>query len=327
MGVQGNDNPGRKRTPAIQRARHPLLIREEEWNLVHLGAELGRTPRTLVQARLDFWIFVSAIAPDRWVVRYIIGDQLAIVAHVDDSGSSKVEPIYVLGGLILPTESWDLLTKDWDATLKAQPAIEYFKASEVWDRTKGPFKNFTTSQRSEKVEALADVVLTYRPRAISCRMRWSTYREFRKKVSINSLIDDPYFFLYHAIIGQIAIWGAAQNTGMRVNFIFDNQNGLGERVRAVWKFFLNSYTDELRARMGDIPEFADEKACLPLQAADLFAWYQRRSALGTLGHESHIRIWERFKNIRYSTVLKEINLARITALLENCIPKPSGLAL
>lgn len=246
-------------------------------------------------------------------------NQMAIVAYVDDSGSSKDEPVYVLGGLILPTESWDLLTKDWDAILKADPAIEYFKASEVWDRTKGPFKNFTTRQRSEKVEALADAVLTYHPWAISCRMRWSTYRDFRKEFSINPLIDDPYFFLYHAIIGQMSIWGAEQNTGVRVNFIFDNQNGLGERVRAVWRFFLNSYTDELRARMGDIPEFADEKECLPLQAADLFAWYQRRSALGSLGHESHIRIWERFKNNRYATVLGKMNLDRIVILLENCI--------
>lgn len=245
---------------------------------------------------------------------------MAIVAYVDDSGSSKEEPIYVLGGLILPSECWDLLIKDWTAVLNADPSIEYFKASEVWDKTKGPFKLFSTEQRMDKVEALADVICTYMPLAIACRMKWSTYRNFREKVDINSLIDDPYFFLYHAIIAQMAVYGADRDLYMKVNFIFDNQNGLGDRVRGVWKFFLQSYTDELKSRLGDnLPEFKDEKVCLPLQAADLFVWYQRRSVLGSLGFESHVRIWERFKSRRFSAVMEEENLFRIVALLESCI--------
>ena len=42
MGLQGNNQPGRKRTPAVQFARHTVLVHEEEWNLVDLGTELKR---------------------------------------------------------------------------------------------------------------------------------------------------------------------------------------------------------------------------------------------------------------------------------------------
>lgn len=247
-------------------------------------------------------------------------DLMAITAYVDDSGSLKEELMYVLGGLILPSESWDLLTKDWQAVLDAAPTIEYFKASEVWDKAKGPFRNFSTQQRMDKVETLADIIASYQSRAIACRMKWSVYRDFQAKVRVPSMIDDPYFFLYHAIIAQMATLGHEHNFCLRVNFVFDNQNGLGDRVHAVWKFFLDSYTDELKARLGDkIPEFADEKTCLPLQAADLFAWYQRRSALGSLGHESHARVWERLRKRRYSTFLDEESLFRIAFVLENAL--------
>ena len=50
----------------------------------------------------------------------------------------------------------------------------------------------------------------------------------------------------------------------------------------------------------------------------MFAWYQRRSVLGNLGHESHKRIWDIFKTVHCSIVLEDANLQRIADDL--CFP-------
>ena len=82
---------------------------------------------------------------------------MAIFAYVDDSGSDPSQPLYVLGGLMLPEDTWQIFSVDWKHVLRSEPSIDYFKASEVWDKDKGPFKEFTTKQRSAKVDALADL--------------------------------------------------------------------------------------------------------------------------------------------------------------------------
>src|SRR5208337_2282665 len=88
-----------------------------------------------------------------------------------------------------------------------------------------------------------------------------------------------------------------------VNFVFDEQGLVGLHAQLWYSVFLSYCTDGVKALLGNRPMFGDEKLLLPLQAADMFAWYQRRSALGSLGHESHQRIWDRFRALQYSTLM------------------------
>jgi hypothetical protein len=64
---------------------------------------------------------------------------MPLTAYVDDSGSDLPSPIYVLGGVVLPEPWWKQASGDWSGVLRSHPTIEYFKASEVWDRQKGQF--------------------------------------------------------------------------------------------------------------------------------------------------------------------------------------------
>lgn len=237
---------------------------------------------------------------------------MALVAYVDDSGSSPSEPVYVLGGLVLPSEMWDVFSPDWKAVLNSPPRIEYFKGAEVWDRSKGPFVTLTTGERMAKVEALVDTLITYRPLAISCRVEWAVFKKFRAANRIEPELDDPYFFLFFAIIAQMISLGSKETKFDKVNFVFDNQNAIGNHVQMWYAVFLQRATERVAQHLGsEWPDFGDEKLVMPLQAADMFAWYQRRSALGNLGHESHVRIWERFTKLQFSTLLEYTELLNI----------------
>lgn len=234
---------------------------------------------------------------------------MPLYAYVDDSGSSPDSPVYVLGGLVLPDDTWEYFSADWRAALNANPPIEYFKASEVWDRRKGPFLRMNDSQRMARVESLADIISTYNAIAISCRMEWSTFTNFRKSNPVEPELDDPYFFLFFGIIGQMAIFSHEQPNFGSVNFVFDSQNEIGRNVNAWYSILKTRATARLQYHLGEKwPEFEDEKKTLPLQGADLFAWYERRNVLRTLGHDTHVRVWNALSKQHYSTVLEDTHL-------------------
>jgi hypothetical protein len=67
---------------------------------------------------------------------------MTLVAHVDDSGSEPSGGHFVLSGFVHNAEAWAQFSDEWSTTLKAAPySVEYLKASEVWDKNKGPFKD------------------------------------------------------------------------------------------------------------------------------------------------------------------------------------------
>ena len=238
-------------------------------------------------------------------------ESMANYAYVDDSGSEPSQPVYVLGGLILPEETWRDFATDWNRVLTSNPAIAYFKGSEVWDKRKGPFKDFSTRERAEKVDSLADVVFAYKPLSISTRVEWDVYRRFSSRFNLDAGFDDPYFFLFFSLIAQVLILGRQHAQFSNVSFVFDEQGRIGTHARLWYLAFLTYCTRALESQLGRWPESGDEKIIVQLQAADMFAWYQRRSVLGSLGHESHQRIWQRFEEFQSATIVRDTNLEKI----------------
>lgn len=202
---------------------------------------------------------------------------MCLRAYVDDSGSEPESPVYVLGGIVLPSDWWKTLCEEWNAVLKAPRPIEYFKASEVGDREKGPFRDFTGPERQQKVNALVDVLCTSHPLALSVSLEWKIFEDFRLRNRLSPVAHDPYFFLYYCIIALGARRAAREANPTPIDFVFDNQGKVGEAVLEWYQFFADRIPTGLL--LGQAPVFDDEKLCLPLQAADLFAWYGRRNAL------------------------------------------------
>jgi hypothetical protein len=237
---------------------------------------------------------------------------MPMFAYIDDSGSSSSDPVYVLGGLVAFTELWDMASADWAHVLNWPPRIDYFKGSEVWDQRKGQFAAFTTTERMTKVEALADIIFTYKPLAIACRLEWSTFNQFRAANPLVEDLDDPYVFLFFAVIASMVTIAAEVPKFTQVSFVFDNQNKIGDRVQLWYSVFYARCTERVRQILSpNRPTFDDEKTTLPLQGADMFAWYRRRSAINSLGHESHQRLWARFEPMCHSLVLDECHLHKI----------------
>jgi uncharacterized protein DUF3800 len=80
-------------------------------------------------------------------------------AFTDDSGSGGDSRYFVLCGFMADLPTWEHFSDQWDAVLKAPPAIEYFKMSEA-ESLKGQFdknKGWSETTRNKKVNDFIDV--------------------------------------------------------------------------------------------------------------------------------------------------------------------------
>lgn len=241
---------------------------------------------------------------------------MCLQAYIDDSGSEPSSPAYVLGGIVLPAGWWCHVSQEWRSVLQTFPPIEYYKGSEVWDREKGQFARLSDDDRRAKVEALADVICEYHPMAFSLSLRWDDFREFSKDIRLDPDKSNPYFFLFYGVVAFMAIWGKKEENFTAVDCIFDNQNSIGEKARNWYEFFKQKTTNEIQATLGKKPEFADEKVVLPLQSADMFAWYRRRDVAGALCNSWNQGIWQRLSQYHHSVVMEPSHLMKMARDLD-----------
>ena len=81
-----------------------------------------------------------------------------------------------------------------------------------------------------------------------------------------------------------------------IDFIFDEQVGEMNRILSAWEEFKN-LAPVPNNHLGSVPIFRDEKKFLPLQAADMLAWFIRQRTVDGLSKKPPMEI-PRFKGRR-----------------------------
>jgi hypothetical protein len=82
----------------------------------------------------------------------------------------------------------------------------------------------------------------------------------------------PYYLWFRYITGLLAGWQHKLNLLEPIDFIFDDDS---EKVKIPvgWELMKSTAMPEISCMMGDTPIFRDDKKTMPLQAADLYAWW------------------------------------------------------
>jgi hypothetical protein len=88
-------------------------------------------------------------------------------------------------------------------------------------------------------------------------------------------LENPYFFAFRAMIQGLAALQDKIGISEPVDFIFDDQS---EKVRIlpIWNLVKDSMRADVRERIGSTPIFKEDHRFMPLQAADLYAWWVRK---------------------------------------------------
>lgn len=200
-------------------------------------------------------------------------------AFIDDSRSPG-NGTFVLGGHIASAEAWAAFSKDWENLLSSWGLLgkngqRYFKMSEM----------ASSRGRMEKVGAFYKVIEDHALASISCRFKIIDLLRVKNRIYIHNaniewgFLRNPYLFAVRALLdmfhGHKSKLSNVIPVHETVDFIFDEQSKKNTILLA-WDNYIANRPDEIRGLFGVRPKFEDDCKFLPLQGADLWAWWIRK---------------------------------------------------
>lgn len=202
---------------------------------------------------------------------------MPVQVFVDESGTQGGSGHFAVAGLIGHSADWVSFAEEWEFILRAPPAIGRFKMKEA-AALNGQFHGFTEAERNQKLRRLAQTVNRYAKvmtySVIDIRAHSLTWAKLPKPMR------ELYFWPFHTTIlaSCFTLW----DFGWRERFeiIFDEQVIFGPRARhwypVVRELCKLRESDPAEILPAD-PIFRSDDDCLPLQAADMFAWCLRHN--------------------------------------------------
>jgi hypothetical protein len=187
-------------------------------------------------------------------------------AYVDASGKGDLN-LLVIAGYIAPAAIWTEFSKEWQARLD-DAHMPYFKMNEMTRRPEIVGWFYKVIEEQNVTAAISCVVHTAELIKVVKEISWPSFI-----INIRS-IKNPYRFAFKAIIDGLLQRQIQLNIHEPVDFIFDQDSEI-ESLQEAWDLMKLSSTPELRRLMGNKPIDQDDKKVLPLQAADLYAWWVR----------------------------------------------------
>lgn len=189
--------------------------------------------------------------------------------YVDDSASDAgTDKRLVLAGYMQSAEAWGRLTEDWTAELARPPALTSLHMITC-------FRGWSEEAREAKLDSLVAVLSKYKPLSIECSIsRTAHAEELRGRAPYD--LRHPYFSCFVGVMYGVARTVLEEDLNGPVDLFFDEQGKVGTDA-ALWYVPLKHMDPTLANVLGGPPRFASDNEVVPLQTADMLAWYVRRA--------------------------------------------------
>ena len=189
---------------------------------------------------------------------------VAIQAYIDDSRTDG--EVLVLAGFIARSAAWDVFSLEWERALQ-QKGLEEFKASE-WG---------VSDVEIEKQGFFYRIIEQHVAATLAVAVPIPALEKVAKEFG-GVLIDfNPYLFAFKAMVNLVAqnqhdLMSASEP----IDFLFDEQQGEKDLIVKAWDMYKSSIPMRERKVTGSPPRFLNSKTHMPVQAADLAAWWHRK---------------------------------------------------
>lgn len=219
------------------------------------------------------WAQVSGLAPDKAGKRFF----MVLQAFMDESWNDA-EGTFVIAGHIASAENWAKFSADWESILpfgvRDKDGSWHFKAKEM-----------NSPAGLERTQAFWRVIEKHVLMSLSCRINRRELTRARDRIHVPNLeinwgyVLNPYLVAFRVLMDGFHGWRTKIEEFVplseTVDFYFD-ERAEKKQIREAWDEYMSSRPEEIRAFYGNEPRFEDDKKFLPLQAADLWAWWVRR---------------------------------------------------
>jgi hypothetical protein len=149
---------------------------------------------------------------------------------------------------------------------------------------RGGFAGWGDERRDRFLLTLVEIIRRHVLASVFSLVRPDEYKEWVASHGTPKGLASPYFVLYYAVISAVLRSMRSFNMDEKVEFVFDEQFNLSDRVQAYYTEAVRLMEPTLVSRLAGRPIHKSDENTPELQAADLFAWHVRRchheSALG-----------------------------------------------
>ena len=201
-------------------------------------------------------------------------------AFIDESRNDDLGT-FVMAGHVATAEAWINFAKEWDILLpsagtRASNGNFHFHMAEM----------ASNPERMMRVPAFYFLIEKYALLSISCSFNINDLERAKARIEIPDAVwdwgflNEPYIFAWWAILDAFHEHRTSLTSLIpiteKVDFCFDEQKANKQSILTIWDSFLKDKPEVVRGRFGTMPRFENDQDFLPLQAADLWAWWVRK---------------------------------------------------
>jgi hypothetical protein len=219
-------------------------------------------------------------------------------AYCDESVTSSGDGrLFVMAGYIATQEAWAAFAREWANLLMLGPPhfrrINELKMAEM-----------QSPLGLQQAELFYRVIERHLDTYVACVVRledviaaWNEVKWLDWLDNI-AILKNEYFLAFDNTIRVVAASGSMLGVHEPVDFIFDDHSQRAKCLRA-WRITREVSPRSVRRLLGATPRFEDSKNALPLQAADLLAYYVREAEASYVeGSEYRLEFpWKRHKGM------------------------------
>jgi len=185
---------------------------------------------------------------------------------VDDS--SQDGESLILAGYIASVENWASFSTEWAGLLTVRPPWDRLKMSELMADGPG-------SEKGQRIEWHYRIIEKYAHSSICLAIPRRPLSRAVRDLQLPTAFGNPYYLAWRALISVSLHWQHKSGNHEPIDFIFDEQSEAG-LLSDAWEGFRDNMPEEFRRLVKNRPIFRDDEDFLPLQAADMLAWWMRR---------------------------------------------------
>jgi hypothetical protein len=209
-------------------------------------------------AREQVLALVSGLPSSKRYVRRL----LMLQAYFD--GSTEQDAALIFAGYLGSVDTWLRFSDEWHELLTLRPRIGSFKMSQM-----------ATPAMAERVMFHYRAIDRLPLFGLVCAVPIGDLNKVVKELDLNSDWANPYYLAWRGVITQSIMAADALGFSDPIEFIFDEQSDKIQVIKA-WDYLYENAPAWYRRRIKGSPSFKDDTEVLPLQAADLIAWWARR---------------------------------------------------
>ncbi len=230
----------------------------------------------MIQANLRHYVSVAdlakAVRPSS-NRRYLVA---SFTAYFDESGTHASAPVVAVAGFISTVERWRNLEREWSTVLRMYK-LEYFHMTDFENRW-GPYRDWDKGKRETIIKRLLGIIKQYALSGFSAAVVRGDYERLREEHPGRWVT--PYGVCAAWCLRDVADWLESSNRDEYAGYVFERGfRGAGHMAEA----FGRASDEVRRAYRFDALSFADKRAVIPLQAADILAYEVCKQVLRRTG--------------------------------------------